>query len=117
MSTILDRVNGLNALIKQGAIVQAMEQYYHPDTVMQDNNRPPCIGKAANLERENTFMKELIAFKKAEVLHLATGHNVSMVEWHLHFTHQKMGEVNHTQVSVQEWKDGLIIKEHFYYYE
>jgi hypothetical protein len=38
-----------------------------------------------------------------------------MVEWHYDYTHAEWGERNYTQVSVQEWQDGQIVKEKFYY--
>lgn len=117
MQSILDRVNDLNDLILQGKFLHALEKHYHPDVVMQDNNLPPCIGKAANIEREKAMLGAVTEFKAAEVLKVATGDNLSMVEWYFHFLTRDGGEVNHKQVAVQVWKEGQIINEHFYYFE
>jgi len=38
-----------------------------------------------------------------------------MVEWHFDYTHKDWGIRNYTQVAVQDWKDGKIVKEKFYY--
>jgi len=39
----------------------------------------------------------------------------SMVQWHVDYTHKDWGVRNYKQVSVQDWKDGRIIKEQFFY--
>ena len=38
-----------------------------------------------------------------------------MVEWHFDYTHRDWGVRKYNQVTVQEWKDGRIISERFYY--
>ncbi len=104
-------------MIIDGQFIEAMEQFYHDQVQMRDNHRPACIGKAANLQREQAYVAGLIKFKTAKVLNFAVHDQVSMVEWHLHFTHQQLGEVNQRQVAVQRWQDGQIINEQFYYNE
>jgi hypothetical protein len=38
-----------------------------------------------------------------------------MVEWHFDYTHKELGVKNFTQVAIQEWKNGKINREKFYY--
>lgn len=49
------------------------------------------------------------------VLCLAVNGNTSFVIWKYDYTHKEWGARNYTQVSVQHWKDGKIIKEQFFY--
>jgi hypothetical protein len=48
-------------------------------------------------------------------LKIAVGESISMVQWEYDYTHKDWGERKYTQVSVQEWKDGQIIREQFFY--
>lgn len=95
--------------------MEAFEKYYHEDVVMQENENPPTVGKSSNRKREEAFFASITAFRGAKPLKVAVGEGVSMVEWHYDYTHREWGERNYAQVSVQEWKDGLIIREKFYY--
>lgn len=115
MSTLLEKVSDLNDLIMQGKALEAFERYYHPDVVMQENENPPTIGKPANFEREKTFFESVTEFRSARPLKIAIGENVSMVQWHYDYTHSAWGVRNYTQVSVQDWRDGKIIREQFFY--
>lgn len=115
MATLLEKISELNDLILQGKAMEAFEKYYHPEVVMQENENPPTIGKAENRKREEEFFSSVTDFRGAKPLKVTIGEGVSMVEWQYDYTHKEWGVRNYTQVSVQEWKDGLIIKEKFYY--
>ena len=115
MQNITEKLNGLNALVLSGKLLEAFDQYYHDDVVMQENNLPPTIGKDANREREIEFLSKVTDFRNAEVSHVAIGNNVSYVTWTYDYTHADWGIRNYTQVSVQHWKDGKVIREQFYY--
>ena len=41
--------------IRQGKIIEAMNEFYDKDTVLQENANPPTKGLAANIEREKQF--------------------------------------------------------------
>jgi hypothetical protein len=53
MSTpnLQQRLQGLLSHIRQGKIIEAMNEFYAKDTVMRDNADPPTKGLAANIER------------------------------------------------------------------
>jgi len=57
--TLRDKVDALNAMILQGQILDAFEKFYAEDVVMQDNTKPPRIGKDANREHEKMFVAVL----------------------------------------------------------
>jgi hypothetical protein len=115
MATLLEKITDLNDLVLQGKALEAFEKYYHDDVVMQENENAPTIGKLENKKREETFFSSITEFRGARPLKIAIGQNVSMVEWHYDYTHKDWGIRDYVQVSVQEWKDGLIVKEKFYY--
>lgn len=115
MQTIKEKINHLNQLILEGKAMDGFELYYDDEVVMQENELAPTKGKAANRERELNFFGSITEFRGAKALDVAVGENVSYVKWHFDYTHQDWGVRNYTQVSVQHWKDGKIIKEQFFY--
>ena len=48
MSDISKLENELNQMILAGKAMEAFEKYYADDIVMQENDQPPRVGKAAN---------------------------------------------------------------------
>jgi hypothetical protein len=58
MSTdnLQQRLNDLLGYIRQGKIIEAMNEFYDKDTVMQENANPPTKGLDTNIEREKRFM-------------------------------------------------------------
>lgn len=115
MNTLLEKISTINDMILDGQALKAFDQFYHDDVVMQENNNPQVIGKKANRKREEDFFEAITEFRAAKPLNVAIGENTTMVEWHFDYTHKDWGEKNYTQVALQEWKEGKIIKEKFYY--
>jgi hypothetical protein len=115
MATLLEKISDLNDLVLQGKAMEAFEKYYHEDVVMQENENPPMVGKSNNRKREEEFYASITEFRGAKPLKVTIGEGVSMVEWHYSYTHKDWGDRNYTQISVQEWNNGQIIREKFYY--
>lgn len=115
MSEIKNKVAELNQMILEGKALEAFEKFYHDDIVMQENSGEPTIGKDANRKREEEFFGNIIEFRGAQAHCVNVGENSSAVEWSFDYTHKEWGERNYRQVCVQDWKDGQIIAERFYY--
>ena len=115
MSTILEKIKTINNMILEGKALEAFDKFYHEDVVMQENDNPKIIGKIANRKREEDFFAAITEFRSAKPLNITVGENTTMVEWHFDYTHRDWGEKNYTQVALQEWQEGKIIKEKFYY--
>jgi hypothetical protein len=113
--TIDEKIKHLNTLILEGKALEGFDLYYDDEVVMQENELAPTVGKKANREREQNFFGSITDFRGAKVLDLAVGENVSYVTWQFDYTHKDWGVRNYTQVSVQHWKDGKIVKEQFFY--
>ena len=115
MNNLRQKIDDLNALVLDGKALEAFELYYHPDVVMQENEQAPTVGKAANRQREIDFFAAITDFRGATVQTVAVGDDTTTVVWHYDYTHQAWGVRNYTQASVQQWQDGLIIREQFFY--
>jgi len=115
MNEIKEKIDELNHLILQGKVMEGFEKFYHEDVIMQENELPPTVGKGANRTRELEFHNNITELREEQVLEVAIGDNVSMVVWQYDFTHKQWGARRYKQVSVQHWRDGLIVKEQFFY--
>jgi hypothetical protein len=115
MNTIEQKIKELNELVLSGNMMDAFEKFYHEDVQMQENTDAPTMGKAANRKRELEFLNNITEFRKASVEGVAANDNLSFVIWEFDYTHKEWGVKNYRQVSVQQWQDGKIIKEQFFY--
>ena len=115
MSALKENITTLNQLVLAGKAMEAFEKFYHNDVVMQENEQHPTVGKEANRKRELEFFSNITEFRGAEVKGIAFGDNLTTVIWHYDYTHKEWGIRKYTQVSVQYWKDGKIIREQFFY--
>jgi hypothetical protein len=114
-STIEKSLGDLNRMVQEGKLMDAFEKYYHDDISMQENAAMPVVGKEANRERELEFLSNITEFRNASVKGVAVNGDVSFVIWSYDYTHKHWGVKNYTQVSVQNWEDGKIIREQFFY--
>ncbi|MBS1599455.1 MAG: nuclear transport factor 2 family protein [Bacteroidetes bacterium] len=115
MEPIQTKLSNLNELILTGKLLDAFEMYYDDNVVMQENEMSPTVGKDANRKRENEFLNNITEFRNAEVLHTTVSGDKSFVVWKFDYTHKDWGVRDYTQVSVQHWNDGKIVKEQFIY--
>jgi|SRR5215813_5934950 len=115
MTTLLQRITDLNDLVLQGKALHAFDMYYDENVIMQENENAPTVGKTANRRREEEFFSSIVEFRGAKPLRVTVGEDTTMVQWHYDYTHKDWGLRNYTQVSVQEWKDGKIVREQFFY--
>jgi hypothetical protein len=117
MSTdnLQQRLNDLLGYIRQGKIIEAMNEFYDKDTVMQENANPPTKGLGANIEREKQFMSGVKELKGFSVTASGVGDNVTFYESASDVV--TTGGLSHhiEQVSVAKWKHGKIMHERFYY--
>jgi len=100
-----------------GQLLEAFEQYYAEDVEMHEIGHEPRKGKAANREYEQNFLNSVSEFHGGGVTHIAFDdqHEVAMIESWMDVTFKEQGRVKMSQVSVQEWKDGKVVKERFYH--
>ena len=117
MSTanLQQRLNDLLGYIRQGKIIEAMNEFYDKDTVMQENTNPPTNGLDANIEREKQFMSGVKELRGFTVTASCVGDNVTFYESTSDFVTTGGVPVHIEQVSVAKWKNDKIVHERFYY--
>ena len=115
MTDLRTLVDGLNQKILEGKILEAFEEYYADEVVMQDNDYPARVGKDVNRQYEEAFVGGLTEFRGAKLLNTLVSDGITVNEWWFDYTHKDYGTRNYTQTSVQRWKNGRIVEEKFYY--
>jgi ketosteroid isomerase-like protein len=117
MSTVnlQQRLNELFDYIRQGKIIEAMNEFYAKDTKMQENAHLPTAGLEANIEREKHFMSGVKEWKGFAVTASGVGDDVTFYESNVDFIATNGQPVHMEQVAVARWKNGKIVHERFYY--
>lgn len=112
--TTRDRVAQLVSYVEANRILDAIDELYDENVSMQDNLNPPVVGQAANRERERTFFGSITVHQN-RALSVAVDGDQAVIHWLFEFTGGDGKRYRMDELSHQEWKDGRIVKERFYY--
>ena len=117
MSTanLQQRLQDLLSHIRQGKIIEAMNEFYDKDTVMQENANQPTKGLDTNIEREKQAMNGVKEWKGFNVTASGVSDNVTFYEATADWIATNGQPMHAEQVSVAKWKNGKIVHERFYY--
>lgn len=112
---VQERLQDLHRYIREGRILEAMNEFYAEDVAMQENANPPTVGLPANIEREKQFLKNVKEWKGFEVKGIGGGGDVTFYEAVFDFVTTENKPVHFEQVAVARWRNGKIVHERFYY--
>ncbi|MBB6430163.1 SnoaL-like domain-containing protein [Algisphaera agarilytica] len=115
MSTPNVRLHELLDFIRNGRIMDAMREFYADDVVMSEPAYGDTVGLAANLEREEKFVASVAEFKNFETPAVAVSGTAGLYENVMDWTDVNGNDIHVEQTVVQQWKDGKIVSERFYY--
>jgi hypothetical protein len=116
MTALKEKVNELSNLIATGHTIKAMELFYANDVEMQENNELPRKGKILCISHEKENLQKVKNFA-GKLLNQAIddANGVVFSEWEIQCTYNDDSKYILTEVAVQHWADGLVVKENFYY--
>lgn len=109
------RLDDLLGYVAQGRIMDAMREFYADEVVMEEPMYGRTEGLAANLVREEGFVSSIKEFKGFAVVRKATSETSAFYENTMDWVGVDGNTYHIEQVAVQEWKDGKIVHERFYY--
>ena len=115
MSNIEALERKLNEAILSGKALEAFEELYDEDVVMQENTDPEYRGKDFNRKREQDFFASVEAWHNGQLLASAVNGDVTFSEWTMEVTLKGVGRIKLDQVAVRRWKDGKVVHERFYH--
>ncbi len=113
--SISERVHDLQEYIRQGRILDAMNEFYDANVTMQENSNPPTIGLEANIEREKQFIAGVKEWLSYDVRSISVSADTAAVESGMEFISVDGKKVVVSQVAIQHWRNGKIVSERFYY--
>jgi ketosteroid isomerase-like protein len=109
------RVQELISYVEQGRILDALDEFYADDVVMQDNHNPPTVGKAANVERERALLAGIAEVHENRAGAVLVDGDRAAINWRFEFTGADGRRYRFDQVALQTWRDGRIVRERFFY--
>jgi len=112
--TTRDQVEKLVRYVEANRILDALDELYADDVSMQDNLNPPVVGKDANRERERAFFGSITVHQN-RALSVAVDGDQAVIHWLFEFTGADGKRYRMDQLSHQQWKNGRVVKERFYY--
>ena len=114
--TNLERATALYAQVGQGQILEAFDKYY-ADNVVMEEPRGTRQGKAACRASEEQFVASVEEFHGMEVRSIAEDASKGkvFVEVNMDLTFKGGQRVTMEQVAAQQWENGQIVHERFYY--
>src|SRR5207237_7295054 len=80
--TVRDRVHQLVARAEQWKILEAMQEFYADNVVMQENLNAPTVGLTANLERERAFVASVAKVNEMRAKAVLVDGNRAVINWH-----------------------------------
>jgi ketosteroid isomerase-like protein len=110
-----ERASSLIGLVEKGKFLEAIQEFYAEDAVMQENDGAPREGLANILANERRVMA---SFKEIHVIRadsfLVDGDRVA-INWIFEFTSTDGRRHRMNEIAHQQWRDGKIVFEKFYY--
>ncbi len=110
ISTSLDE---LISLVSQGKPMEAFDLFYYDELEKTDLDGIPHKGKTVNYQIGSDLLSKVKAVRDFTAVGKVVKGNRSFLIWSLDFDHADNGPIKVTQVAIQDWQDGKIIKERF----
>ena len=110
-----DRVQAFVALVEAARYVEALEQFYHPDASMRDNQQEPRLGLERLIADEKATMARFAAMKTDPVTDLLIDGDKVMIRWRFTFTPAEGPAMIMEELALQRWDGDRIAEERFFY--
>jgi ketosteroid isomerase-like protein len=115
MANITELNKKLDDAIFAGKALEAFDELYDDNIVMQENTEQEFRGKAFNRQREIEFFSTVEQWHGGRVLSAGATGDVSFSESEMDVTLKGVGRVQMTQVAIRRWNNGKIVHERFYH--
>jgi ketosteroid isomerase-like protein len=112
---ILEDVKDLIALVREGKFLQAIERFYAEGATMQENQDPPRVGLTALLDNERKVLAAVPDIHVARVRSFLVDGDHAAINWVFAYTDPSGRKIELDEVAYQEWQNGKIVRERFYY--
>ncbi len=101
------------SLVENGRFIEALQRYYHPAAVVWENQQASRSGLDALIENEQRVLNAFTAVEGRALQVMVDGDGVA-IQWRFEFS-SDAAHVSLDEMAVQQWNDGKIVHERFYY--
>jgi ketosteroid isomerase-like protein len=99
----------------EGRAEAALLAFYAEDVIIQENNQPPRIGRAASLARNADAAQWTQAVHEISVPRVLIDGNLVVIEWHAEWTLSNGERVRIEELALQSWEGDRVVFERFFY--
>lgn len=110
-----ERVHAFIDLVVAGAHDQAIADFYHPDVSMQENLKPPRMGRDALIAHERAAMARAKHTHTHRPTRIAIDRDTVAIQWTFDFTGNDDVTRRLIEVALQAWDGDRIKSEQFFY--
>ena len=103
------------ARVEQGAHVEAIEEFYHPDATMQENMAPPRVGRDALVANEARALRSVRLVESRCIGPVFVQGDHVVIRWNFRFVglDGKIRQIE--ELAYQHWRGERIQSEQFFY--
>ena len=110
-----ERVLALVAMVEKAQFVEAIEEFYHANASMQENQDPPRVGREALAAEERATMARFKSMTTRPVETLLIDGDLVVIRWTFEFTPPAGPPIVLEELALQRWEGDRIAHEQFYY--
>lgn len=111
----LDHVKDLIAMVADGKFVEAIERFYAEDATMQENQGTVRSGLQTLVENERNVLRVVPDIRLETVGSYVVDGDRAAINWIFRYTDPRGRQIRLDELAYQEWHDGKIVRERFYY--
>jgi hypothetical protein len=111
-----EQVDQYKQLLEQGDTIAVIEQFYHDDIYQLENDEETIVGKQRLLELERQSLEKVRdLILRVPTIVVDEEQQIVMGEMMITFYHKTGGLRFLKEAFVQQWENGKIVKQQFYY--
>lgn len=101
------------SLVESGQFIDALQRFYHPAAIVWENQQLSRTGLDALIENERMVLSRFATVTAHAAQVIVDGDRVA-IHWRFEFSSDH-ARVTLDEVALQQWVDGKIVQERFYY--
>lgn len=111
----LETLERFIARVEQNAHAEAIEEFYADNASMRENQAAPRVGRALLAARERAVLAKARGVQSDCVRPVFVSGETVVVRWIFRFEWQDGTTTRMEELAYQQWQDGRIVEETFFY--
>jgi hypothetical protein len=103
------------ARVEQNAHVEALEEFYTPDSTMQENQLPRRVGRDAHVANERKVLARAKSLRSTCVRPVFVNRDKVVIRWIFEFEWQDGTVTRMEELAYQRWEGERVAEETFFY--